>query len=87
MYRITEKSSLTSLGSSSRLGVTQILSHQNVSPHTKSITALRGPDAEGLQLNRVQMPRPHELRDNKYVLAEVTELAVIGIHVWSFVYV
>lgn len=53
----------------------------------KSITALGGPDAEGLQLNRVQMPSPHELRDNKYVLAEVTELAVIGIHMWSFVYV
>lgn len=54
---------------------------------TKPITALGGPEAEGLQLNHVQMPSPHELRDNKYVLAEVTELAVIGIHVWSFVYV
>lgn len=54
---------------------------------TKPITALGGPEAEGLQLNRIQTPSPHELRDNEYVLAEVTESAVIGIHVWSFVYV
>ena len=54
---------------------------------TKPITALGGLDAEGLQLNRVQVPSLHELRDNKYVLAEVNELVVIGIHVCSFVYV